>query len=262
MPLIKRRWFKLYSAPVVLGLLFLLGWQAIVDALKIPSYLLPTPIVILRSLHEHGGHLLLSMLVTLKVTLLAFVAAIIVGVAIAVLFIQSPLVERSVLPYVILIQVTPVVAVAPLIIILVDNTQWAMVICATVVAFFPIVTNTTIGLRSVDPGLLNFFKLSKATRWETLARLRLPSAMPLFFAGLRISSSLALIGAVVAEFVAGTGGKSAGLAFEILQAGFQLDIPRMFAALFLVTVLGILLFAAMQTVSRRVLGHWHESERG
>ena len=125
----------------------------------------------------------------------------------------------------------PIVAVAPLIIILVKNTFWSLVICATVIAIFPIISNTTIGLRSVDPGLLSYFRMNKASRWQVLRRLRIPSALPFFMAGLRISSGLALIGAVVAEFVAGTGGRSAGLAYEILQSGFQLDIPRMFAAL-------------------------------
>ena len=159
-----------------------------------------------------------------------------------------------------LLQVTPVVAVAPLIIILVKNTQAALTICATLVALFPMISNTTIGLRSVDPGLVNLFRMNRAKRSSTLLRLRIPSALPYFFAGLRISSGLSLIGAVVAEFVAGTGGRSSGLAYEILQSGFQLDIPRMFAALLLIAVAGIALFLAMAWLSKLALGGWHESE--
>jgi NitT/TauT family transport system permease protein len=134
------------------------------------------------------------------------------------------------------------------------------VICATLVALFPIIANTTLGLRSVNPGLLSYFKLNRATRLQVLLRLRIPSALPYFFGGLRISSGLALIGAVVAEFVAGTGGTGTGLAYQILQAGYQLNIPRMFAALLLITLTGVLLFAAMSVLSKWALGGWHESE--
>ena len=130
-----------------------------------------------------------------------------------------------------ILQVTPIVAISPLIIILVKDTRLALTVCAAIVALFPIISNTTLGLRSVDPGLVNLFRANKASRLQTLMRLRIPSALPYFFAGLRISSGLALIGAVVAEFVAGTGGMGSGLAYEILQAGFQLDIPLMFAVL-------------------------------
>ena len=183
----------------------------------------------------------------------------ILGTATAFLFVQSRVLELSLLPYAVLLQVTPIVAVAPLLIILVKNTALALTLCATVVAIFPIISNTTIGLRSVDPGLLAYFRMNKVGRGETLLRLRVPSALPFFMAGLRISSGLSLIGAVVAEFVAGTGGRSAGLAYEILQSGFQLDIPRMFAALLLITVTGVLLFGLMVALQSVLLGHWHES---
>jgi len=174
--------------------------------------------------------------------------------------VQSRFLEISLFPYAVLLQVTPIVAIAPLVIILVKNTQVALTLCATLVALFPIISNTTLGLRSVDPGLENLFRMNKAGRLQSLVRLRIPSALPYFFGGLRISSGLALIGAVVAEFVAGTGGRRAGLAYEILQSGFALDIPRMFAALFLITIAGVGLFTAMVVLSRLALGGWHESE--
>jgi NitT/TauT family transport system permease protein len=135
------------------------------------------------------------------------------------------------------------------------------VICATLVALFPIISNTILGLRSVNPGLVHLFRLNKATRWQTLIRLRVPSALPYFFGGLRISSGLALIGAVVAEFVAGTGGTSSGLAYQILMSGFQLNIPRLFAALLLITATGLLLFTTMAWLSKWAL-RWHDSELG
>jgi NitT/TauT family transport system permease protein len=186
----------------------------------------------------------------------------VLGTLIAFLFVQSRLIEKSLFPYAVLLQVTPIVAIAPLIIIFVKNTQAALTVCATLVAIFPIISNTTLGLRSVDPGLINLFRMNRAGRLQTLLRLRIPSALPYFFGGLRISSGLALIGAVVGEFVAGTGGRSSGLAYEILQSGFQLDIPRMFAALFLITVAGVGLFVVMVGLSRLTLGQWHESEIG
>jgi NitT/TauT family transport system permease protein len=179
---------------------------------------------------------------------------------VAFAFVQSRLVEVAFFPYAVLLQVTPVVAIAPLIIIWVKDPTASLVICATLVALFPIIANTTLGLRSVNPGLLSYFKLNRASRLQVLTRLRVPSALPYFFGGLRISSGLALIGAVVAEFVAGTGGTGTGLAYQILQAGYELNIPRMFAALLLITVTGVLLFALMSLLSRRLLGSWHDSE--
>lgn len=157
-------------------------------------------------------------------------------------------------------QVTPIVAVAPLIIIWVRDPTLSMVICASLVALVPIISNTTLGLRSVDPDLQSNFQLNRATRLQTLWRLRIPSALPYFFGGLRISSGLALIDAVVAEFVAGTGGTGAGLAHQILQVGFQLKIPRMFAALLLISLTGVALFALMAWLSKKTLGGWHASE--
>jgi NitT/TauT family transport system permease protein len=166
----------------------------------------------------------------------------------------------SLFPYAVLLQVTPIVAIAPLIIIWVKDTRVALVLCATVVAIFPIIANTTLGLRSADHGLLNLFRMCRASRWQVLLRLRIPGALPYFFGGLRIASGLALIGAVVAEFVAGTGGQGAGLAYQILLSGMQLNIPRLFAALFLIAAAGVALFAVTVWLSHAVLSRWHESE--
>jgi NitT/TauT family transport system permease protein len=186
--------------------------------------------------------------------------AVVIGTAVAFLFVQSRWVEMSLFPYAVLLQVTPIVAIAPLIIIWVKQPTLALIVCATIVALFPIISNTILGLRSVNPGLINLFRMNKATRWQTLTQLRIPSAAPYFFGGLRISSGLALIGAVVAEFVAGTGGTGAGLAYQILQAGYQINIPRLFAALLMITVTGVLLFLLMVFLSKLALASWHESE--
>jgi NitT/TauT family transport system permease protein len=247
------------AAPLLVGLLIIAAWQFACRHWEIPVYLFPAPSDIAICLANNWPDLLRALGSTLLVTAAAFVCATVIGVLIAFLFVQSRLIELSLLPYAVLLQVTPIVAVAPLIIILVKNTPVALTACATVIALFPIISNTTIGLRSVDRGLLDYFRMNKVGRLQTLWRLRVPSALPYFMAGMRISSGLALIGAVVAEFVAGTGGRSAGLAYEILQAGFQLDIARMFAALLLIAVAGVALFGLMAALQNRLLRHWHES---
>jgi len=247
-------------APGIVGLLFLGLWEVAVRLTGVPPYLLPGPVLVARTLVKEWGSLFPSLLVTLQVTVVAFLLAAISGLLLAVLFSQSKWIERSLFPYAVVLQTTPIISIAPLIIIwLRNNTFAAMVVCAWIVAFFPILSNTTLGLNSVDHNLLNLFQLYKANRWQTLIYLRLPSALPYFLGGLRISGGLSLIGAVVAEFVAGSGGERAGIAYQILISSFNLQVPRMFAALVLLTGLGILIFVALSALSDKILGHWHES---
>jgi NitT/TauT family transport system permease protein len=246
--------------PLLVGLVLIALWQGMVTALELPPYLVPSPLLMLKTLFTDWAALGGSLWVTVKITVLAFGVATVAGVLISFLFVQSKRIETALFPYAVLLQVTPIVAVAPLIIIWVKDPTASMVICAALVALFPIISNTTLGLRSVEPDLQSYFQLNRATRMQTLLRLRIPSALPYFFGGLRISSGLALIGAVVAEFVAGTGGQGAGLAYQILQAGFQLNIPRMFAALLLISLTGVALFALMAWGTRVALGSWHASE--
>jgi NitT/TauT family transport system permease protein len=246
--------------PLAVAVALLAAWQGLVVAFEIPPYLVPSPVRVAQTLVADAPLLFGALLTTVKITLLALASATVLGVAIAFAFVQSRTIETALFPYAVLLQVTPIVAIAPLIIIWVKDPTASLVICATLVALFPIIANTTLGLRSVNAGLLSYFQLRQASRLQTLVRLRIPSAMPYFFGGLRISSGLALIGAVVAEFVAGTGGTGTGLAYQILQAGYQLNIPRMFAALVLITATGVLLFALMSLLARWALGGWHESE--
>jgi NitT/TauT family transport system permease protein len=197
--------------------------------------------------------------VTLRITLAALAAAAIVGGLIALVFSLSRIVEISFFPYAVILQVTPIVAIAPLIIIWIRQPFLALLTCAWIVAFFPIVSNTTVGLNSADRNLLALFRLYGASPRQVLWLLRIPTALPYFLAGLRISGGLALIGAVVAEFVSGTGGAETGLAFRILEAGYLLRIPRLFAALFLLSLTGIAIYLVLDFISRRLLRHWHES---
>jgi NitT/TauT family transport system permease protein len=249
-----------WAAPLAVGVVVLVLWHALVKAFDVPKFLVPGPLLVLETLIADWGLLFRSLLVTLKITFGAFLLAVVIGTTVAFLFVQSRWVEMSLFPYAVLLQVTPIVAIAPLIIIWVKEPTLALIVCATIVALFPIISNTILGLRSVNPGLINLFRMNKATRWQTLTQLRIPSAAPYFFGGLRISSGLALIGAVVAEFVAGTGGTGAGLAYQILQAGYQINIPRLFAALLMITVTGVLLFLLMVFLSKLALASWHESE--
>ena len=246
-------------APVVVAAIVLAAWQAWVTIARIPQYLVPSPLVVAQTLYADRALLAHSLGITLGVALAALALATVAGVAAALVFAQSRWIEASLFPYAILLQVTPIVSIAPLVIIWVRDTWLALVICATVVAIFPLISNTTLGLRSVDPGLIDLFRLARATRWQTLWRLRVPSALPYFFGGLRIASGLALIGAVVAEFVAGTGGSETGLAFRILEAGYRLATARLFAALFLLSLTGIVIYLALDLLSRALLRHWHES---
>lgn len=250
-----------WALPLALAALLLGAWQAWVTLADVPAYVVPSPTQIARTLVDDWAILGPAWWNTVQITLLAFAVAVVLGVAVAFLMVQSRWIETALFPYAVLLQVTPVVAIAPLIIVWVQDTTTSLVICASIVALFPVIANTSIGLRSVPPGLAAYFRLQGASRWQTLWRLRVPSAAPYFFIGLRVAVGLALIGAVVAEFVAGTGGTSTGLAYQMLQAGYQLNIPRMFAALLLVAVTGVAGFALVTACARACLGHWHDSEQ-
>ena len=236
------------------------GWEAWVRINDIPHYLIPAPSRIARTLVVYGPSLMKSAWFTIKLTLFSLGLAIVGGVLLGALFALSRAVERSLFPFAVILQVTPVVAIAPLILIYVENTFTALLICAWIVAFFPILSNTVIGLRSADHNLRDLFSMYRATPWQRLRFLLAPSALPYFMAALKVAGGLSLIGAVVAEFVAGAAGANTGLASRIIESSFRNEIPRMFAALFLVSVLGVLIFIATSWASRKVLGHWHESE--
>ncbi len=246
-------------APLAVGLLFLGFWEAVVRVENIPRYILPGPLLVAETLWTDGPSLLGSLVITLRITGAALIAAAVIGGAIALLFARSRVLEISLFPYAVILQVTPIVAIAPLIIIWVHNTFLALLLCAWIVAFFPIVSNTTLGLNSADRNLIELFRLYGASRWQALWQLRLPAALPYFLGGLRISGGLALIGAVVAEFVAGTGGAETGLAFRILESGYRLQIPRLFAALVLLSLTGIAIYGALSLLSWLLLRRWHES---
>ena len=246
-------------APLGIGLLLLAGWETLVLVRGIPPYILPAPSLVATTMVAEWSNLWPSLMITLQITTIALIAAIVGGGGLAILFSMWRLVELSLFPYAVILQVTPVVAIAPLLLIYIDNTLLVVVIVAWIVAFFPILSNTTLGLNSADHNLRSLFELYGATRWQALRHLRIPSAMPYFLGGLRIAGGLSLIGAVVAEYVAGTSGTGTGLAFRILEAGYRLQIPKMFAALMLLAFTGIAIFLFFSAISHLALRSWHES---
>ncbi|KAB2741446.1 ABC transporter permease [Brucella anthropi] len=244
-----------------LAIIIALGiWEGLVRYYQVPHYLIPAPSLVAETLIKDGPSLTASMWFTVKLTLISLACAIIGGVLLGMIFALSRPIEMAFFPFAVILQVTPVIAIAPLILIYVRDTFSALLICAWIVAFFPILSNTVIGLRSADHNLRDLFKLYRASPWQRLRYLLAPSALPYFMAALKIAGGLSLIGAVVAEFVAGTAGQSTGLASRILESSFRNEIPRMFAALFLVSLLGIVIFLITSWLSRFVLGRWHESE--
>jgi len=244
--------------PILVLAVVLALWQAIVDAFAIPPYVLPAPDMVFATLITDGALLIQSLLVTLLTTVEGFLLAVLGGIALAILFNQSRLVEYSLCPYAVILQVTPIVAIAPLLLIYLPQSL-AVLACAWIVAFFPVLANTTLGLNSVDHNLIALFDLYKASRWQVLWNLKLPAALPQMLAGLRIAGGLSLIGAVVAEIAAGSAGAGSGLAYRIAESGYRLNIPRMFAALLLLSFAGVAIFFMLSALSHLVLRRWHES---
>ncbi len=241
------------AAPFLFGIIGIGLWQAAVWGSGIPVYVLPGPIAILQAYAGDFATLNEAFVSTIAVAAAALAVSAALGVLLALAMAASTLVRAAIQPWAVILQVTPVVAIAPLIIIWVNQPFLALVVCATVVAFFPVLSNTAAGLAATPRDLLDLFRLNGATRWQTLLLLRLPAALPYFLAGLRISGTLALVGAVVAEFVAGSGGFASGLAFRILEAGYRLEIARMFAALMLLAFAGIAIYGALGLLSHLML---------
>jgi NitT/TauT family transport system permease protein len=247
--------------PVVVLAMGVAAWEIVVRVNDIPPYVLPGPGAVFRTLVNDWPVLWRSLLTTLQTTLEGFVAATVGGIVLALLFNQSKWLEYSLFPYAVILQVTPVIAIAPLLLIYLPQ-QSAVIVCAWIVGFFPVLSNTTLGLNSVDRNLAGLFQLYGASRLQTLRYLKLPSALPFILGGLRIAGGLSLIGAVVAEIAAGSAGAGSGLAYRIAESGYRLNIPRMFAALLLLSAAGIVIYGLLALTSHLLLRRWHESALG
>ena len=248
-----------WTLPSLVMVLTILGWHLYVTINDIPHYVLPGPVLVAQSVFNDWELLWPAMLITSRLTVLALFFAILGGVLLAVAFTQSRWAEMSFFPYAVILQVTPVIAIAPLLQIYMDSAFAAALTCAWIVAFFPILSNTTIGLKSADHNLEDLFTIYGATRWQRLRYLAAPSALPFFLGGLKIAGGLALIGAVVAEFVIGRAGTGLGLASTLLEASYRFNFGRLYAALILISVMGVVIFAITSTISHLMLRKWHES---
>ena len=253
--------FLLILAPIILFFILIFLWELLLSLNNIPHYIVPKPSLVVFTLYHEWENLFPALVVTTYITLLALFLAVILGILSAIIISEFKIIEISLMPYTVVLQVTPIIAIAPLIIILVDNSFIATLICAWLVAFFPILSSSLIGLKSVDEGLQDLFKLYKAKKIQNLLLLKIPAALPYFLSGFKISAGLSLIGAIVAEFVTGIGGGSAGLAYVIIESSYRLDIATMFAALFLIAITGVTIYTLTHFISKFLLKNWHESER-
>src|SRR5579872_204966 len=246
------------ALPVIVAAFIIAIWAAAVWFWQIKPYVLPSPSLVVQTLVTDRSLLLQSLLVTLVTTVEGFVLATLGGFILAVLFDLSRLVEYSLYPYAVILQVTPVIAIAPLLLVYMPQPT-AVLVCAWIVAFFPVLANTTLGLRSVDRNLADLFALYGASPARVMWDLKLPASLPYMLGGLRIAGGLSLVGAVAAEIAAGSGGAGSGLAFRIMEAQYRLNIPRMFAALLLLCVAGLVIFYLLALVNYLALRSWHES---
>lgn len=260
-PIPRRSGWLQIILPILVAMLAVLVWDLAVRLNNVPPYVLPGPALVLETLAQDWPILLQSLLVTLLTALEGFLAAAVGGILLALAFNTSRVVEYSFYPYAVILQVTPVIAIAPLLLIYLPQ-QAAVVACAWIVAFFPVLANTTLGLNSVDKNLTDLFRLYGASPAQKLRLLKLPAALPHILAGLRIAGGLSLIGAVVAEIAAGSAGAGSGLAYRIAESGYRLNIPRMFAALLLLSATGIVIFMVLSLISHLMLRRWHESALG
>ena len=247
--------------PIAFGVLALTAWEAAIRIYQVPEYIVPGPLAIAQAFGKDSGDLLAGLAVTLEVTVAALVLAALTGAGIAFALSQSKLAEQTLFPYAVILQVTPIVTIAPFIIIWVSNVFVVLLILAWMAAVFPIISNTLLGLKSADPNLRDLFRLYGASRWQTATRLLVPSALPYFLGGLRISGGLALIGTVVAEMVAGTSGARSGLASRLLEASYRLELARAMACFVLLSATGLVIYWLLDALSHRLLRHWHESAR-
>ncbi|MGL4322907.1 MAG: ABC transporter permease [Beijerinckiaceae bacterium] len=247
-----------FALPVFVLLATVGLWEYLCWYWAVPPYKVPRPSLIAETLVADWAILFNALLVTLRTTFLALALAVVGGVGIAILFTRSKWIERAFYPYAVILQVTPIIAIAPLMLIYMEPNS-AVLLCAWIVAFFPILSNTTLGLLSADHNLRSLFELYRASKWQTLWHLNLKAALPFFLSGLKIGGGLSLIGAIVGEFTAGTGGQGSGLAYRILESQYRLNIPRLFAALVLISLTGIIIFIVLSLISHLALRKWHES---
>ncbi|MBW5447919.1 ABC transporter permease subunit [Cohnella sp. CFH 77786] len=257
-----RTYGKQLLPPALAFAVFVGGWELFCRLAGIKPYLLPKPSDIVHAAAENAPNLWVSVYTTISEAVLGFLISIVLGVGFAVLLASSKLIERSVYPYAIIMQTIPIVAIAPLIVIWFGAGMNAIVIIAFLIGFFPMLSNTLVGLNSTDHNMKNLFHLYNASRMQTMFRLRIPAALPYIVAGLKISCTLAVIGAIVGEYIAGIGGGNGGLGYAITVSASRLQTAYLFACGLSASLLGIAFFLLVNAFSKWMLSSWHESEMG
>ncbi|MGG1519591.1 ABC transporter permease [Paenibacillus oryzisoli] len=246
--------------PLVAFIVFIGGWELLCALTHAPAYLVPKPSDIVKAAYENRAGLWVSVRTTTFEAVLGFVLSIFLGIAGAVLLASSKWIEKAVYPYAIILQTIPIVAVAPLIVIWFDAGMNAIVIITFLIGFFPMLSNTLIGLNSTDQNMSNLFYLYNASGFQTMLKLRIPAALPYIVAGLKISCTLSVVGAIVGEYIAGIGGGQGGLGYAITYAAARLKTPYLFACGLSASALGIIFFLLVNAFAKWLLSSWHESE--
>lgn len=244
-----------WGLPLIAFFLIIGIWELIVRVFSVPHYLFPAPSVIAVDFANNIGYLLFNAGITFCEAFLGFFTANFLGILTAILFTYSKTLEKSLYPFVIALKTTPIIAISPLLILWFGNGIFSKVAASALIAFFPAVVNTIRGLRSVDNDSLDLFNSLSASRWHIFSKLRFPTALPYIFSALKISTSLVVVGAIVGEFA----GANSGIGFVILVSSYHLDIVRMFSAIIMAALIGIMFFRIIAIIEKRVV-FWTTSE--
>lgn len=255
----KRKLNLKYLGPILALVVFLSIWQFIPTLLDIKPFILPKPTDVVSAAIEDWALLWPAMQITIFESVIGFILSAIVGIGISILLASSRVLEISLYPYTVILQTIPIVAIAPIIVIWFGSGFNSIVIISFLIGFFPIVSNTLMGLNSVDKNMGDLFKLYNANKWQTMFKLRIPAAMPFIMSGLKVSCTLAIIGSITGEYIAGIGGGKGGLGYAITVAAVQLKTPYLFACAITGALFGIVFYLLVSMISRLVLKSWHES---
>ena len=248
-----------YLGPVVAFVIFISLWQAIPTILEIKSFILPKPTDVVAAAIKDWHLLWPAMQITIVEAVIGFSLSAVIGIGVSILLASSRIIEISLYPYAVILQTIPVIAIAPIVVIWFGSGFNSIVIISFLIGFFPIVSNTLMGLNSVDKNMVDLFQLYNASKWQTMWKLRIPAAMPYIMSGLKISCTLSIIGAITGEYIAGIGGGKGGLGYAITVAAVQLKTPYLFACAIAGALFGIVFYLIVSFISRLVLSSWHES---
>lgn len=255
----RERLLEFWPPLLVLVIVISIWWLISVTVYGDKNYLLPRPMQVVHAALDNPGLLWQGFRITLVEATMGFGLAITVGLLSAIVMSLSKPLERSFYPYAVLLQTVPVIAIAPIIVLWFGYNQRAVIVIAFMIAVFPILNNSLLGLLSTDRNQVDLFRMHRASKMTEFVKLRLPGALPSIFAGLRISAGLSVVGAIVGEFIIGSGGADGGLGVKVLYAQARLDTGLLFAEVLVATLLGFAFFILVSVIGNRLIRNWHES---